>query len=107
MPAPGSPAPPLPCHRCGACCRTFPIFASDADAAREPRIRDEGVELRPWLKTPRWTWRLFPLPFQERCCFLDAADRCAIYGTRPDVCREFEPGGGQCLEARRQAARDR
>jgi Fe-S-cluster containining protein len=89
------------CLRCGACCRTFPVFASDADARREPRIRDEALELKPWLRTSRWTWRLHPLPFLERCCFLDAANRCAIHPTRPAVCRTFEPGGLQCREARR------
>src|SRR5262249_33577149 len=33
------------CDGCGACCRTFPIFASSADAAREPRIAAEGRKL--------------------------------------------------------------
>jgi Fe-S-cluster containining protein len=90
------------CRGCGACCRTFPIFASDDDARREPRIRAEGVELKPWLRTPRWTWQLFPLPFHDRCCFLDGSNLCAIYATRPAVCRELDPGGGQCREARRR-----
>jgi Fe-S-cluster containining protein len=91
------------CQRCGACCRTFPIFASAADAAREGRIRAEAVELKPWLRTDRWVWQLFPLPFHDRCCFLDASNRCAIYPTRPAVCREFEPGSAPCAEARRRA----
>jgi Fe-S-cluster containining protein len=94
--------PDTTCRCCGGCCRTFPIFASDADAAREPRIRDEAVSLEPWLRTDRWIWKLYPLPFHERCCFLDAGNRCVIYPTRPDVCREFAPGSDQCRAARRR-----
>jgi Fe-S-cluster containining protein len=90
------------CDSCGACCRTFPIFAAERDAQREPRIRDEGRRLALWLTTPDWDYQLFPLPFHETCCFLDGDDRCTIYATRPDVCRCFEPGSEQCQEARRQ-----
>ena len=99
--------PGAACRRCGACCRTFPVFASDDDARREGRIRAEALELKPWLRTDRWVWRLFPLPFLERCCFLDEAGRCSIYATRPAVCREFEPGSGQCREARRRDKQNR
>ena len=105
LPIMKEPAPA--CRRCGACCRTFPVFASDADAEREPRIRAEALELKPWLRTERWTRQLFPLPFHERCCFLDAADRCTIHPTRPAVCREFEPGSDPCVEARRRDAASR
>ena len=90
------------CDACGACCRTFPIFASTRDAESEPRIRDEGRRLNPWLATPEWEYQLFPLPFQEACCFLNGDNRCTIYATRPDVCRQFEAGSDQCQEARRQ-----
>jgi Fe-S-cluster containining protein len=88
------------CDGCGACCRTFPVFASAADAAREPRIRAEAQRLPEPLATPRWTYRLFPLPFLETCCFLDGEQRCDIYATRPEACREFPAGGDQCQEAR-------
>jgi Fe-S-cluster containining protein len=92
------------CARCGACCRTFPIFASAADAEREPRIAAEALALAPWLRTERWAWRLHPLPFHETCCFLGAENRCAIYATRPAVCREFAPDGEQCRLARSRLA---
>jgi len=88
------------CDGCGACCRTFPIFASAADAAREPRIAAEGRALPAHLATERWRFQLFPLPFHETCCFLDATSRCMIYATRPDVCRAFPAGGEQCQTAR-------
>jgi Fe-S-cluster containining protein len=89
------------CDGCGACCRTWPVLVSDEDAAREPRIKDEGRPLPQYLGTPYWRYRLFPLPFHETCCFLDGEQRCTIYETRPRVCREFEAGGERCQEARR------
>jgi Fe-S-cluster containining protein len=88
------------CDLCGACCRTFPTFAAASDAEREPRIAAEGRRLEPWHATPRWTYQLYPLPFHETCCFLDAERRCTIYETRPDVCRAFAAGSIQCQEAR-------
>jgi hypothetical protein len=88
------------CDSCGACCRTFPIFASAVDAAREPRVAAEGRELPPHLAAPGWTYQLHPLPFHEACCFLDGAARCTIYPTRPDVCRAFAAGSDPCQEAR-------
>ena len=88
------------CDGCGACCGTFPIFASGTDAQREPRIAAEGKELAPWLQTPEWRIQLFPLPFHSACCFLDQESRCDIYDNRPDVCRRFAAGSEQCQEAR-------
>ena len=70
------------------------------DAAREPRIVAETRELAGWLETPKWAYRLHPLPFHEACCFLDADKRCTIYETRPDVCREFAAGDEPCQTAR-------
>lgn len=96
--------PVFECDGCGACCRTFPVFAAGDDARREPRIAVEGQRLVPWLETARWTYRLFPLPFHETCCFLDAESRCTIYPTRPDVCRDFAAGSEQCQEARARLA---
>jgi Fe-S-cluster containining protein len=90
------------CDGCGACCRTFPIFADAADAAREPRVEREGRRLLDHLQTPRWMYQLFPLPFHKRCCFLHSDDRCTVYPTRPAVCREFAAGSDQCQEARRR-----
>jgi Fe-S-cluster containining protein len=88
------------CDGCGACCRTFPIFASGADARREPRIAVEAIRLPGHLATPEWAYQLYPLPFLEACAFLDGECRCTIYAQRPDVCRAFTPGSAQCQEAR-------
>jgi Fe-S-cluster containining protein len=91
------------CDGCGACCGAYLIFASESDAAREPRIAAEGRKLADHLATSRWAYQLFPLPFHSSCCFLDAANRCTIYERRPDVCRDFDAGDGPCQDARRRA----
>ncbi len=91
------------CDGCGACCRTFPIFATREDAAREPRLEAEARAVRePMALTPAgaWAFQLYPLPFQDACCFLDAERRCGIYDTRPQVCRDFPAGGELCQQAR-------
>ncbi len=31
---------------------------------------------------------------------MGGAVRCSIYDRRPEICRQFEPGSGGCLEAR-------
>ncbi len=88
------------CDGCGACCRTFAIFASEADARREPRVAAEGRPLPPSLASEGKNYRLFPLPFLDACAFLDGGDRCTIYDSRPEVCRAFAAGSEQCRQAR-------
>jgi uncharacterized protein len=90
----------IPCGGCGCCCRTFPIFVAYSDAEREPRIASEGYHLPKHLQQPDWAYKLYPLPFHERCCFLTEQNACTIHPTRPQVCRDFNPGDDQCDEAR-------
>ncbi|MEM1221996.1 MAG: YkgJ family cysteine cluster protein [Verrucomicrobiota bacterium] len=90
------------CENCGACCGCFPIFASRSDAQREPKIRDETRTLAAHLQTEDKAYQLFPLPFQDRCAFLKDDQLCRIYETRPQVCRRFEAGSPQCIEARQR-----
>ncbi len=90
------------CDGCGACCRTFPIFASADDALREPRIAAEGRKLPASLAGGEWHYRLYPLPFLEACCFLDGEQRCTIYESRPAVCQRFAAGEEQCQTARQR-----
>lgn len=98
------PAVPEPieydCAACGACCRCFPIFASAADAEREPKIKRETRKLEAYLATKDKAYQMFPLPFLEQCAFLKSDQLCRIYETRPEVCRRFESGSAQCIEAR-------
>jgi len=90
----------MECDGCGACCRTLPIFVSEADAEQEPRIRSEASRLSGHLCEDDWAYKLHPLPFHERCVFLGLDSLCAIYPTRPRVCRDFPAGDPQCQEAR-------
>jgi hypothetical protein len=88
------------CDECGACCRSFPIFVTIEDVRREPRIDTEALRLPRGHNAAGWSHQLFPLPFQEQCSFLGPMDRCEIYGSRPQVCRDFEAGDDLCQEAR-------
>ena len=90
------------CTQCGACCRSFPIFASESDATREPAIRSETRQLAEHLQTEGMAYQLYPPPFQTRCAFLKDDELCRIYETRPAVCRRFSAGSDQCIEARRR-----
>ena len=91
------------CSRCGACCRTLPIFASREDGEREPRIAREAVRLPEHLADDEWTYKLFRVPFHDRCVFNGPDYRCTIYATRPRLCGDFAPGAPQCAEARGRA----
>jgi Fe-S-cluster containining protein len=88
------------CENCGACCRCFPIFASEADAVAEPRIRKETRAVETHLASQDKAYQLHPLPFLEQCAFLREDQLCQIYATRPSVCRRFKAGSEQCIEAR-------
>lgn len=60
----------LDCTACGACCRCFPIFASEEDAEREVSIKLDTKRLRRHMRSGRNAYRLFPLPFLKGCAFL-------------------------------------
>ena len=94
--------PTFDCDGCGACCGTFPIFATAADAVREPRVVAETRELPDHLAMGDWRHQLFPLPFHDRCPFLTGERRCEVYATRPTACRTLAAGDDQCQEARRR-----
>ena len=98
-----SPIDKYDCTDCGACCQCFPIFASEDDAAKEPKIQEEGIRVDNFLrKSNLVAYRIYPLPFLETCAFLKEDKLCRIYDTRPEVCRKFQPGSDQCIEARRR-----
>lgn len=84
------------CDGCGACCRTYPVIVSEDDALHEPRIAVQGKQ----IPGKEVTFTLTPVEGVLDCCFLDAANRCSIYDTRPKICRDFAAGNSQCQEAR-------
>jgi Fe-S-cluster containining protein len=94
----------MDCNGCGACCRKYPLFASKADAEREPRIRAEAFELPERAQDEHRAYELHRLPFREMCIFLDRNKRCTIYATRPTMCRRFISGHKECQEARERIA---
>jgi Fe-S-cluster containining protein len=88
------------CMDCGACCGCFPIFATEDDVVLEPQIKEKGIRVENCLRTHRVAYRMHPLPFLDACAFLKEDKLCRIYETRPEVCRKFESGSEQCIEAR-------
>ena len=90
------------CDRCGACCKTFPVFASRDDAEIEPLISLRGCLIAEWERSDERLYQIHPLPFNRACAFLSEKSLCEIYGTRPGTCRRFEAGSDQCAEARKR-----
>ncbi len=82
------------CLTCGLCCREP---AGPPQPYPEDRERWEA-EGRPEIAARLGERR------GEACPFLrtEAGFRCAIYPTRPLVCRHFAVGGSACLELRRR-----
>jgi Fe-S-cluster containining protein len=90
----------MKCNKCGYCCQTLILEASYEDGKREPRIFTEGMMLNLDDPLEERLWSLngtqeFP------CIYLDLkTNRCTIYKTRPQMCRDFEAGNdarcGQC-----------
>lgn len=88
------------CTDCGACCRCYPIFASESDAQREPLLKEKCVRVDNFLGKNEVAYRMYPLANTEGCAFLKADQLCSIYETRPGVCRGFTSGSDQCIRAR-------
>ncbi len=98
----------LDCVKCGACCWLGPdVLLSDADAERfeaDPRLE----KLTYVYDRPGWPRVRFMRgdPTTNRCVAFEGhlgQCRCAIHPDRPDLCRIFEVGSPECLEARRKA----
>jgi hypothetical protein len=94
------PAAELDCQACGACCRE--AYHSVELSRREPLVKRRPewvVDAGTHVKLRR---------DGERCVALVGGRSpgelyaCAAYGERPRTCREFERGGGHCLDARRR-----
>jgi Fe-S-cluster containining protein len=85
----------LDCITCGLCCRK-PIGPPEPYPEDLARWATEG--------TPEIGARFRECRGAD-CPFLAAGPgfRCAIYSTRPLVCRHFAAGGSACLELRRKA----
>ncbi|MDT8377627.1 MAG: YkgJ family cysteine cluster protein [Desulfotignum sp.] len=99
------PVKPDPCMKCGACCAFYPVALQDAD--------DHPGVPRNLICVDRQSRRFMKgtLASSPRCAALEGVVgtrvKCAIYMTRPGVCREFpwswENGRGNPLCDRARA----
>lgn len=82
------------CLTCrGACCESFALPLVD--------IRPPSRDALRWVALHGDTedgW----IRFDCRCTALNRGGLCAIYDTRPDVCRDYEPGCPDCYDAVRR-----
>ena len=81
----------LLCEHClAACCRYIalpldkPTTARDYDDIRW-YLMHQGISV--FVEEGDWY-----VQFQTRCKNLGADNRCGIYDSRPEICREYEPG---------------
>jgi Fe-S-cluster containining protein len=86
------------CLSCGLCCR---------QPVGPPAPYPEDLERWAAERTPEIGHRLGGC-HEDVCPFLVVGPgfRCAIYPTRPLVCRHFAAGGSACLELRPKSSRD-
>ena len=82
------------CLACGgACCETMAIPVSDIKAPSEDAFA--------WISHHAERSGNC-LRFECRCLELTRDGRCGIYEDRPRVCRDYEPGNDDCLDAIRR-----
>lgn len=81
----------LLCEHClAACCRYIalpldkPTSAKDYDDIRW-YLMHQGISV--FVEEGDWY-----IQFQTRCKNLGADNRCGIYESRPEICRDYEPG---------------
>lgn len=96
----------LDCLHCGACCAEFDVLLRGDEADRfesHPALYALTVP-QPVGSGPPWLF-LKRNAATGRCAALAGRlgdCRCTIYAERPSLCRQFEVGSAECLEARRR-----
>lgn len=87
------------CVRCGgACCESITL---DLSTTNNDFLRFLELRSKPQKKADGTVARNFEVP-----CYALIGGRCGIYNHRPQMCRDFEPGGVHCVAtvtARRSA----
>ena len=83
------------CDKCAAlCCRYFALPIDAPTSAREyDDIRWYLVHENVFVFIEKRKWYL---GIYSRCKHLQADNRCGIYLTRPQICRDLARGSGQC-----------
>ena len=104
------------CQRCGACC----VYSGEITVLNDidlavPRYLTRSVRrMMGYFSDDHFDMRRMarvqlPAPKESHSqCVAFGGEigrdcRCKIYQNRPKVCREFEPGSDDCLQARREA----
>lgn len=81
----------IACEHCAAaCCRYLALPIDKPKSARDYDdlrwyLMHEDVSV--FVEEGEWF-----VQFQTRCRNLGADNRCTIYDSRPEICREYEPG---------------
>jgi Fe-S-cluster containining protein len=93
------------CRSCGACChaRDGTLLVSPVDLVRWKRTGRSDVLEK--LTDGHFGQKAFGMSERGACVHLGlpgAEYDCSIYETRAVVCRAFEVGNPQCLEARKE-----
>ena len=84
------PDPAASCSGCEACCCRLEVLL----------ISDTGVPDR-YIEVDRWGGMRMARLDDGWCSALDRSTMlCLIYEQRPEICRELEMGGDECLAAR-------
>jgi len=90
------------CEQCGACCRYWIIEADCSDVLRCPAIAErcnKHMVGHGAITLIESAWSI-AVGSTRPCPFLQADNRCGIYGLRPDKCMTFPPGCQKCTYAR-------
>lgn len=100
----------LDCQACGACCTFGGDVMVDVTDTEVPRHLTRSVRNR--MGFGSWEadegQRVMARRGCDSCSALsqkNGAFQCRIYDVRPAVCREFEAGSQECLDARELAAK--
>jgi uncharacterized protein len=90
-PLPDTPTEPITCATCEAlCCRQQVVLIDDPDVPEH---------FTDWSD---WGGQVMRRLDDGWCAALDRNTmRCTIYEVRPQICRDYEMGGADCLEERR------
>jgi Fe-S-cluster containining protein len=95
--------PVVNCGGCGVCCQSMgypPFVVLAGEPEWEALTESQKDEIWAAIRMHRGDSGL-------PCIWYDAATaRCIHHEIRPGVCREFEVGGTDCLEARKRCGRD-
>jgi len=82
--------PPVICATCAACCCRLEVML----------MGDDDIPFK-FTEQDQWGGWIMARLDDDRCAALDRNTLlCKIYPRRPEICRDFQMGGGECIEER-------